>query len=334
MPRTPDAYACFSVGDLSQDPRFCNLPYVAGGPRFRYYAGTPLLTNQGVPIGSVFVIDDRVRGLPSKAEIDFLGVMAKNVMEYLEMKRGSELLQRNDIMSRGLAALVEGESTIPPQRGEGVNQNAQGPASNISTETPKIIRGPANKTFTTILENLKMEDSSGGEEIPSRIRLPLRAEDADVTHDRIFARAINLLRESLDSDYTVFFDTNAAMSAPSDITSRQNGSAQLDIVNAVNSLAQPKLSTSPEETALPPQSPEGNPPDNVSRTDVIHTSAYKTSKPLAQVLSFSTVTASSLNGDSASSYHGFRSPDIKRLSRLLRRYPSGKLVSNILSNIY
>jgi GAF domain-containing protein len=93
-----DNYASFSVNDLSKDDRFCRLPYVANPPNFRYYAGTPLITRSGVPIGSVFVIDDRPRGPPTEAEIEFLGVMARNVMEYLEMRRENEMKIRVDTM--------------------------------------------------------------------------------------------------------------------------------------------------------------------------------------------------------------------------------------------
>ena len=98
--------------DLSKDVRFCNLPYVAASPNFRFYAGTPLLTRENVPIGSVFVMDDRPRGPPTKFEIDFLGVMARNVMEYLEMRRASEMRKRSEVMSQGMAAFLEGKSSI------------------------------------------------------------------------------------------------------------------------------------------------------------------------------------------------------------------------------
>lgn len=98
QPAGKDSYACFSVDDLSKDERFCRLPYVAKFPNFRFYAGTPLITRSGVPIGSVFVIDNRPRGPPTKFEIEFLGIMARNVMEYLEMRRENEIKVRIDIM--------------------------------------------------------------------------------------------------------------------------------------------------------------------------------------------------------------------------------------------
>lgn len=105
------------MSDLPQDPRFRKLPYVAGPPFFRFYAGTPLLTRDNVPIGSVFVIDTRARGPPTQFEINLLGIMAKNVMEYLEMRRESEMRKRNQIMSQGLASLVDGRFSIFPLAG-------------------------------------------------------------------------------------------------------------------------------------------------------------------------------------------------------------------------
>ena len=63
--------------------RSWHLPYVSDSPNYRYYAGTTLLTKSSIPMGSVFVMDDRPRGPPTKFEVDFLGVTVCNVMEYL-----------------------------------------------------------------------------------------------------------------------------------------------------------------------------------------------------------------------------------------------------------
>jgi hypothetical protein len=51
----------FEVTDLREDARFNNLPFVAGDPYFRYYCGVPLRTKNGVNIGSLFALDDKVR---------------------------------------------------------------------------------------------------------------------------------------------------------------------------------------------------------------------------------------------------------------------------------
>ncbi|EOD44976.1 putative sensor histidine kinase response protein [Neofusicoccum parvum UCRNP2] len=53
--------AYFEVLDLTKDDRFSSLPFVAGEPHFRYYVGVPLRTKKGVPIGSLFAMDDKPR---------------------------------------------------------------------------------------------------------------------------------------------------------------------------------------------------------------------------------------------------------------------------------
>lgn len=326
VPRVPNKYACFSVTDLSRDPRFCHLPYVVGGPKFRFYAGTPLVTLLGAPIGSVFVIDDRPRGPPTAAEIDFLGIMARNVMEYLEMKRGSELLQRNDVMSRGLAALVEGESSIPPEQSDYVPSTAETNKEKDLSETPKKKINLANKNITGIMKTLKNEDSSGGEEQPSRIRLPLNITDNDMTHDRIFARASNLLRESLDADYAVFYDTNVALPVTMEPAKGHTAAPPQDDTAKVCILQDPASICTPIEAVQPTLSKSISSEIGQSTSETLHDESYATQE-LVQVLSFATRNVSSLNNDKPSESPGFQAPDLKRLGRLLRKYPAGKLWS-------
>ncbi|SDA24842.1 GAF domain-containing protein [Sphingomonas sp. NFR15] len=51
----------FTVPDLSADPRFADNPAVAGEPRFRFYAGAPVVDDDGFIVGSLCVIDRKPR---------------------------------------------------------------------------------------------------------------------------------------------------------------------------------------------------------------------------------------------------------------------------------
>lgn len=51
------------IPDLRQDPRFAAFPAVAGDFAARFYAGVPLVTPQGAPVGTVCVIDREPRTL-------------------------------------------------------------------------------------------------------------------------------------------------------------------------------------------------------------------------------------------------------------------------------
>jgi PAS domain S-box-containing protein len=53
----------FEVGDARQDPRFCDNPMVTGEPRIRFYAGAPVRSAGGYPLGTLCIIDHRPRTL-------------------------------------------------------------------------------------------------------------------------------------------------------------------------------------------------------------------------------------------------------------------------------
>ncbi|KAI4087353.1 MAG: hypothetical protein LQ344_006848 [Seirophora lacunosa] len=112
LPASPDTYPCFTVTDLSQDDRFSKLPFVTGPPKFRFYAGTPLTTKKGVNIGSLFVLDDKVRPRLTPAQEKILGTIAATVMGHMEVNREAEERRKILRMAKGLNAFVEGKSSF------------------------------------------------------------------------------------------------------------------------------------------------------------------------------------------------------------------------------
>jgi hypothetical protein len=329
----PNHYACFSVPDLAADPRFCNLPYVAGGPKFRYYAGTPLISNAGVPIGSVFVIDPRPRGPATKFEIDFLGVMAENVMRHLEMKRESIQLRRNDIMSKGLAALVEGQGTIPRQdvadvvfQHHGVI-NGQTNGNNITNTglTNSLITGDsalATAAEQSLNNIIQPPYSMGGENLlvgstPVVAKDTLKTAGKPATHRHTLSRAVNLLRESLAVDYTVFFDMSVGFSSSTD----ESPDAQSEAAKKIDNTR-----AHDGDRGFPSNHMNG---DGVSATS--HEPLNQNSRDtrsnepgIAKVRSFSSRTASSLTGNSLPG-DLCSPPSEKDLQMLAQRYPHAKL---------
>jgi PAS domain S-box-containing protein len=75
------------VPDATRDERFANNPLVTGAPHIRFYAGHPLKSPEGAPLGSLCVIDDKPREGLTEAQRDGLEVMAKAVMALLERWR-------------------------------------------------------------------------------------------------------------------------------------------------------------------------------------------------------------------------------------------------------
>ena len=71
------------VHDLARDPRFANNPFLKE-QGFRFYAGVPLRGPNGLPIGSLCILDTKPREI-SRQEQDLLQVVAEDVMD--EIKR-------------------------------------------------------------------------------------------------------------------------------------------------------------------------------------------------------------------------------------------------------
>ncbi|KAL3449848.1 two-component sensor protein histidine protein kinase [Aspergillus insuetus] len=88
-PTPQDRYPLFTVDDLQLHPRYCHIPCVSGSPFFRFYAGTPLMTSNGINIGSLYVIDPRPNLVLTDSHKETIGVTARAVMEYLETSRQS-----------------------------------------------------------------------------------------------------------------------------------------------------------------------------------------------------------------------------------------------------
>lgn len=76
------------VMDAREDERFANNPLVTGDPHIRFYAGQPLISAEGAPLGALCVIDTepRAAGL-TELQRDGLAVLAQSVMRRLGQRR-------------------------------------------------------------------------------------------------------------------------------------------------------------------------------------------------------------------------------------------------------
>lgn len=83
------------VTDARYDERFRGNPFVTGAPRIRFYAGAPLITPEGVAIGTLCVADRLPRHLsPSRREL--LKALAQEAVTLLEAARGRRDLASNE----------------------------------------------------------------------------------------------------------------------------------------------------------------------------------------------------------------------------------------------
>lgn len=77
----------FVVEDASQDERFKDNPLVTGAPHIRFYAGMPLVTDDGLGLGSLCVIDTQPRPALTDREAQGMRRFASLVMQRIASVR-------------------------------------------------------------------------------------------------------------------------------------------------------------------------------------------------------------------------------------------------------
>lgn len=81
------------VEDAQRDVRFADHPAVTGAPYIRFYAGAPLITDEGDALGTLCVIDTQPRQ-PSQLQLDTLRLLARQVMQLLQLRATNELVRQ------------------------------------------------------------------------------------------------------------------------------------------------------------------------------------------------------------------------------------------------
>lgn len=84
----------FIVHDAREDERFHDNPLVTDDPYVIFYAGFPLISEGGLPMGTLCVIDKEPKLLNS-GQIESLRALSKQVMKLMELRKKNRLLERS-----------------------------------------------------------------------------------------------------------------------------------------------------------------------------------------------------------------------------------------------
>jgi two-component system NtrC family sensor kinase len=82
------------VRDATADKRFAANPMVVSEPHIRFYAGSPLITQDGLKLGTLCVLDREPRVL-SQEQVAALRMLGQQVMAQLELRREVRTLARS-----------------------------------------------------------------------------------------------------------------------------------------------------------------------------------------------------------------------------------------------
>ncbi len=106
----------FVIPDTALDSRFKANPLVTGDPGLRFYAGAPLLTADGLSLGTVCVLDFQPR-LLSDEQAHALKALARQVMAQLELRKALALAGRAAGFQKRLLAIVGHDLKTPMRSG-------------------------------------------------------------------------------------------------------------------------------------------------------------------------------------------------------------------------
>lgn len=151
------------VKDASIDPRFKNNPLVTSGPKIRFYAGAPLYSVTGLPIGSLCVIDQNPREL-TPTQRKTLIILAKQISSELELRLVNKHLaiqSRKSTLAHDnlqqLFSIISHDLRAPFQGFLGLTKLMEDSYEEFSRddilETIGLLSESAHETYT-LLENL------------------------------------------------------------------------------------------------------------------------------------------------------------------------------------
>lgn len=123
----------FVVSDTLTDARFVDNPLVTGDPHIRFYAGAPLLTPEGLAIGTLCAIDREPRIL-SPEQLSALQALARQVVAQLELRRLTQDLQQLVESKNKLFYIVSHDLRSPFNGILGLSQTLAEEAETLSRE--------------------------------------------------------------------------------------------------------------------------------------------------------------------------------------------------------
>jgi two-component sensor histidine kinase/PAS domain-containing protein len=96
----------FVVPDTTKDPRFNCNPLVTGDPHLRFYAGALLETREGLPLGTICVLDYKPRELTEEQAFT-LQALARQVMAHLELRRSAREAEQRTVEAQRYAEQLQ-----------------------------------------------------------------------------------------------------------------------------------------------------------------------------------------------------------------------------------
>lgn len=127
------------IPDLSSDVRFRNNPLVTGGPKLRFYAGAVLQTPDGLPVGTICVLDSKPHpeGLTERQRFT-LKALARQIVTQFELRRATRDISDGNAARGRLQASLNEKDALLKEVHHRVKNNLQLISSLLNLQASRI----------------------------------------------------------------------------------------------------------------------------------------------------------------------------------------------------
>ena len=203
----------FEVPDTLKDQRFVDNPLVTGSPDIRFYAGAPLVSTSGMPIGTLCVIDTEPKKLNEKQQLA-LNTLAKQVISQLELRLHNRQLLRMQKDQQQIFAMMSHDLRSPFNGILGLSQLIQAEAQTLK---PEVLSAMADgilesslKVYQLLDEILQWSSNQLGAiqvELEATTLKPLIMETLDLMKDSFTFKKLNITCD-INEDIVALADVN------------------------------------------------------------------------------------------------------------------------------
>jgi signal transduction histidine kinase len=175
------------VPDATRDARFHDNPLVLGSPDIRFYAGAPLVTDEGYGLGTLCVIDRVLRTL-SPQQIESLEALSRQLMTHLNLRRAMIALRETEHAKKKFVAHVSHELRTPLTSIRGALALVLDAEPNVDEDSRELLAAAhrnANRLLALVNDLLDLERVGSGE---------LSVEKKDCKLSAVLDRAADTVR--------------------------------------------------------------------------------------------------------------------------------------------
>jgi signal transduction histidine kinase len=140
----------FIVPDTTLDKRFADNSLVTGNPNLRFYAGALLETPEGLPLGTICVLDYKPRELDDNQKA-LLRLMSQQIMKLFELRRLNSVEHKARESAESTLTTANTEAELREQFIAVLGHDLRNPLGAILAGTERLQRGTSNVDETLSL---------------------------------------------------------------------------------------------------------------------------------------------------------------------------------------